>query len=322
MVLEFVLFALGFFVLIKGADLVVTGASGIAKKMGVSQLVIGLTIVAFGTSAPELGVNIFSALKGVTDIAIGNILGSNIANILLILGISAMFADLTVQKDTIFKEIPFSLLAALVLIFLAADGLFISSYESLLTRGDGLTLLAFFSIFFYYTVSIAKNGNTKIEEEEDKETTKKILHLVFIIILGFVMLVFGGRWIVNGATTIAELLGLSQSIIGLTIVAIGTSLPELVTSVIAVRKGEIDIAIGNVVGSNIFNIFLVLGITSIIRPLPFSDTALSYAFMTVATSMLLFAFLFVGKRHTIDRWQGYVYVGLYILYIVYIIFIS
>lgn len=322
MVLEFILFVFGFFVLIKGAGLVVDGASGIAKKMGVSQLVIGLTIVAFGTSAPELGVNIFSALKGVTDIAIGNILGSNIANILLILGISAMFSNLTVQKNTIFKEIPFSLLAALVLIFLAADGLFIFNQESLLTRGDGLTLIAFFSIFFYYTISIAKNGNTKIEEEDDKQTTKKILHFVLMILFGLAMLVFGGRWIVNGAISIAGLFGLSESIIGLTVVALGTSLPELVTSVIAVRKGKVDIAIGNVVGSNIFNIFLVLGVTSIMRPLPFSDTALSYAFMTMATSILLFTFLFVGKRHTIDKWQGYVYVGLYVLYIGYLIFIS
>ncbi|MCA9353750.1 calcium/sodium antiporter [Candidatus Nomurabacteria bacterium] len=319
--LTYILFVVGFIILIKGANTLVDGATSIARKLGVTEIVIGLTIVAFGTSAPELAVNVISALKGSTSLAVGNVLGSNIANIFLILGVAAAIKPLTVKRNTIFKEIPFSLLAALVVLFLALDGIFNSSYPSMLIRGDGLTLLGFFAIFLYYTVSIAKGGEDETEEDSGTPNIKPV-RAIFMIVVGLVMLTLGGQWIVNGAIKIAGLLGMSESLIGLTVVAIGTSLPELATSIVAIRKGKTDIAIGNAVGSNIFNIFWILGVTSVIVPLPFSLTDISYVFMTVAASVFLFAALFVGRKHTLKRWQGFSFIFIYIMYLVYLIVLS
>lgn len=317
--LIYLLFIIGFIILVKGADFLVDGASSLAKKLKIPAIVIGLTIVAFGTSMPELVVNVFSSISGNSDIAIGNILGSNIANILLILGISAIIFPLSVTKNTTKKEIPLSILAGLSLFFMANDIFFDGGHVSVLTRIDGIILLLFFSIFLYYTFSISKlPKETKTEEDEIKEYS--IWLSILFIIIGLVALIVGGKWIVDGATHIARLFNVSESIIGLTIVAIGTSLPELATSAVAAMKKNSDIAIGNVVGSNIFNIFFILGISSIIKPLPFNFNDNLNIIMTILTSFLLLGFVFIGKKYKIERWQGIVFVLIYISYIIFSIF--
>jgi cation:H+ antiporter len=314
--LTYLLFVLGFVLLIKGADLLVTGASSVAKKMRVSDLVIGLTIVAFGTSAPELFVNIFASIDGNTEIAIGNILGSNIANILLILGIAACIYPLAVQKTTTWKEIPFSLLAALVVGVLANDQLIDKRDSSALNRSDGIVLLGFFCIFMFYIIDIAKK--TRSAHDESIKPMPNWKSVVYIV-LGLTGLVFGGNWIVDGAVKIASSFGVSQSLIGLTVVAVGTSLPELATSAVAAYRKNTDIAIGNVVGSNIFNIFWILGLSSIIKPLPFQPASNADILMTIVASVLLFAFVFIGKRHLLQRWQGVMFILVYAVYTAYLI---
>lgn len=317
--LTYVLFVVGFFFLIKGADYLVDGASSLAKKFKISNLVIGLTIVAFGTSAPEFIVNIFASLKGNSDIAIGNILGSNIANILLILGISSIIYPITAKKNTVLKEIPLSLLAVIALGLMANDVLIDGAGLSVITRIDGLILLLFFAIFLYYTFGIAKNS----EEIDGQEiVVMKNWQAFLYIVLGLVGLTFGGQWIVNGAIKIAGNLGVSQSLIGLTIVAIGTSLPELATSAMAACKKQSDIAIGNVVGSNIFNIFWILGASAVIHPLPFNISANRDIAMTILASLLLFSIMFIGKKRVIERWQGFLMLGLYLSYLVFLILIK
>lgn len=309
--LTYVLFVIGFFILIKGADLLVDGASSIAQKFRISPLVIGLTIVAFGTSAPELVVNIFASASGNAEIAIGNILGSNIANILLILGISAAIYPLASKRNTVWKEIPLCLLATLVLGAMANDILIDGAGLSILSRIDGFILIAFFVIFLYYTFGIAKVSGGDSDVEIKKYGLGKS---ALFIILGLAGLVLGGQWIVDGAVKIAEYFGISQSLIGLTIVAVGTSLPELATSAIAAYKKQSDIAIGNVVGSNIFNIFWILGLSSTIRPLPFNPSANIDILMTIGATLILFLLMFVGKRNIIERWQGIFMVVLYFIY--------
>ena len=313
--LTYILFLGGFVLLIKGADLLVDGASSIAKKLKISNISIGLTVVAFGTSMPELVVNIFASYQGNPEIAIGNILGSNIANILLILGISAIIYPLTVQKNTIWKEIPFSLLAAIIVGVLASDALIDGRSFSELSRGDGFILIGFFVIFMYYIVSIAKDASdTPDIEIKDMSNLKSAI----FILGGLVGLTVGGKFIVDGAVMIAGELGLSQSFIGLTVVAIGTSLPELATSAMAAYKKNVDIAVGNIVGSNIFNIFWILGVSSLIKPLPFNPASIYDLLMTLVASLLLFGFLFVGKKHQIDKSKGIIFVLIYIGYIVFL----
>lgn len=312
--LTYILFVIGFFVLIKGADLLVDGAESIAKKFNIPNIVIGLTIVAFGTSAPEFVVNIMASAKGNTDLAIGNIIGSNIANILLILGMSAVIYPLAAKKNTTWKEIPLSLLAAVVVGVMANDFLIDGASSSVLSRIDGIVLLLFFFIFISYTVGIARSsGERGTEEVSEFKTGRAIIY----IILGLVGLTLGGNWIVEGAVKLAQLLNISETLIGLTIVAIGTSLPELATSVIAAYRKRADIAIGNVVGSNIFNIFFVLGFSAIIRPLPFNPAHNIDIGMAIAASLLLFLFMFFGKKQTLERWQGAFLIGLYVVYIIF-----
>jgi cation:H+ antiporter len=317
----YLLFVVGFFLLIKGADLLVSGASSVAKRFKISDLVIGLTIVAFGTSMPELVVNILASTQGNTEIAIGNVLGSNIANILLILGVSAIIFPLTVHKNTVWKEIPFSLLAVLSLFFLANDALLDGYGFSELSRAEGAVLLLFFCIFLYYTFGIASLGSDKNDQEivTEEVPVQSAGRSVGFIILGLAGLVIGGNWIVEGAVAIASSLGLSQSLIGLTVIAVGTSLPELATSAVAAKKQQTDIAIGNVVGSNIFNIFWILGVSSIISPLPFGARSNIDIIMAVVATLLLFLFCFVGKKHTITRLQGIMFVAIYVLYVAYLV---
>ncbi|RJP87704.1 MAG: sodium:calcium antiporter [Desulfobacteraceae bacterium] len=311
--LAYVLMILGFFLLIKGADFLVTGASSVARRFHVSDLVIGLTVVAFGTSTPELFVNIIASMKGSTDIAIGNVLGSNIANILLILGVASIIYPLSVTRGTVWKELPFSLLAAVVLGVMANDQIIDKASVSAITRIDGLVLLSFFVIFLYYSVSIAKeiDGLSSQLPSESHSMIKSII----MIAAGLAGLGVGGKWIVDGAVKLASAYGMSESLIGLTIVAIGTSLPELATSAVAAYKKNTDIAVGNVVGSNIFNILFVLGISATIKPLPFQQSSNMDVGMVVLSSILLFGFMFSFKKKSLDRWEGF---GMLILYSVYL----
>jgi cation:H+ antiporter len=314
--LTYILFVIGFVLLISGANILVEGSASIAKKLNISSIVIGLTIVAFGTSAPEFIVNIFASIQGNTEIAIGNIIGSNIANILLILGVSSIIYPLATKENTVWKEIPLSLLAAILLGVMVNDTLIDGGTFSGLTRIDGIVFLSFFIIFLYYTFGISKvsGENTDLEIKE-MSYMKSSLYVAG----GLLGLIFGGKWIVDGAIKIAEGFNVSQSLIGLTVVAIGTSLPELATSAIAAYKKQSDIAIGNVVGSNILNIFWILGFSSVINPLPFSKDSSIDIIMTIVSSLILFLIMFVGKKHTVERWQGVIMIIIYIGYVAYLI---
>lgn len=314
-----ILFFVGFLFLIKGADFLVDGASSIAKKYNISPIVIGLTIVAFGTSMPELVVNIFASLSGNSEIAIGNILGSNIANVLLILGISSLIYPLTAKRNTVIKEIPFSLLAALVLFFLANDKLIDGESASVVSRSDGMILIAFFIIFMYYTIGLTKGDHAPDENEGDIKELSNQKSILFVL-LGLTGLVIGGKWIVDGAVVLARMVGMSESVIGLTVVAIGTSLPELATSAVAAYKKQTDIAIGNVVGSNIFNIFWILGVSSIIHPLPFSSSSNIDILLTVFASLVMFLGMYIGKRHTLGYKEGIGMLIIYFSYLAYLLF--
>jgi len=307
---------IGFVLVIKGADLLVDGACALARKLSVSDLMIGLTVVAFGTSLPELAVNVFASIKGSTDIAIGNILGSNIANILLILGISGTIYPLIVTRGTVWKEIPLSLLAAFLLGILANDRLIDNDGSSALTRTDGLVLLSFFVIFIYYTLGIAK----RIEGSEALYPVKeRSIKKTSIMIVAGLALISGGKLVADGAVDLATALGISQSTIGLTIVAVGTSLPELATSAMAAYKKNPEIAVGNIVGSNIFNIFFILGITSLIRPLPFAAKRNLDIGVLILANILLFLFMFTGKKRKLDRWEAGLFLIIYSAYILFLI---
>jgi len=316
--LTYVLFIIGFFILIKGADLLIEGASSVAKRLKVSDLVIGLTIVAFGTSAPELIVNVISSYTGNAELAISNILGSNIANTFLALGIAAFITPLSVKRNTVLKEIPLAFLAALTLGLLANDALINMEVASTLSRIDGLILACFFTIFLFYTITVAK---AEREKPDERAKVIPIGRSIVLIIFGMLGLMFGGDWIVTGAIEIATNFGLSQAFIGLTIVAIGTSLPEIVTCAVSAYKGNSDIAIGNAVGSNIFNIFWVLALSSIVKPLPF-DTKINFDVVTnIVAAALLFLFLYVAnKKHTLKKSHGIIFIVLYVAYIGYLIY--
>lgn len=316
--LTYFLFIIGFFLLIKGADLLVDGSASIAKKLNISSIVIGLTIVAFGTSLPEFVVNIFASINGNTEIAIGNILGSNIANILLILGISSIIYPITAKKNTVIKEIPLSLLAIIVLGIMANDSFFDGAVLSGITRIDGIILLCFFIIFLYYTFGITKSANDTSLQEENKKIFSNRKAVLFIL-TGLFGLIIGGKWIVDGAVNIAEIFHVNQSLIGLTVIAIGTSLPELATSAVASYKKQSDIAIGNIVGSNIFNIFWILGFSAAIHPLQFHTSSNIDIAMTIFASIILFLVMFVGKKRVIERWQGIFMVVSYIAYLIFLI---
>jgi cation:H+ antiporter len=251
---------------------------------------------------------VISSIEGNTDIAIGNVLGSNIANIFLILGVSAILRPLTVSKGTVWKEIPLSLLAALLLGILANDHWIDKAPYSALTRIDGLVFLSFFIIFMYYSFSIAKAIEGMEEQVPEQHGIKTSL---LQVVLGLAGLTVGGKWIVDGAVHMAVSLGMSQSLVGLTIVAVGTSLPELATSAVAAAKRNAEIAVGNVVGSNIFNIFFVLGISSTIKPLPFQSKNNTDIGVVILASVLLFAYMFTGKKRSLDRWEGIAFLVLY-----------
>lgn len=295
-----------------GANGLTDGSSSVAKRFGISDLVIGLTIVAFGTSAPELMVSLVSSIKGSAQLAIGNVVGSNIFNILMIVGLTAVVMPIKVQKNTITNEIPLVLLSSLALVACASDIVLDGGVGNVIGRGDGILLLLFFAIFMRYTFSIAKSSG---EESGEQIKLMPIWKSLLFIVLGLAGLIFGGQLFVDGASGIARSLGVSESVIGLTLVAGGTSLPELATSVVAAVKKKPGIAIGNVIGSNLFNIFLVLGASATVSPLPLGNIGISDMLMLVVSSVLFWAAGWFFKDKTITRIEGAIMVALYVGYI-------
>lgn len=309
MILQILFLIGGLLLLIKGADWLVEGASTFARKKKISDLAIGLTIVAFGTSAPELVVNVIASFEGHEDIVFGNIIGSNNFNLLVILGVAGLIAPLMVQSSTVWKEIPISLLAALILYVLANNFLF--SGESVLSRGDGIILLVFFLAFLFYVYKQLSSVPQDVERPESNMSNKKILAYV---VFGLVGLVVGGRFVVNSAMEMAADLGVSEKIIGLTIVAAGTSLPELATSVVAALKKNNDIAVGNIIGSNIFNIFFILGISAVVNPIRFDTVFNTDLYLLFGGTIFLFAAMFISGKKKLDRWEAAVLLLTFIIY--------
>lgn len=312
--LSFILLVVGLALLVKCADMFVDGSSNIAKAFGIPSLIIGLTIVAFGTSAPEAAVSITAALKGSAEISIGNAVGSNICNSLLILGICGLFKSLKAKKEVRKRDFPYYLLSALVLFIIVAEYFFGGQAIGHITRTNGLILFCFLGI---YLVSLISDVKTNQKNDNQEEKVKFKFKDIIYILVGLVGIILGGQLVVNGATEIAKMLGVAENVIALTIVAIGTSLPELVTSIIATRKGEVDIAVGNVIGSNIFNILFILGITSIICPLSLDlTTFIDIAFM-LGSSVLVYIML--RKNNRIGWKKGICMLGMYVVYTAYIL---
>ncbi|MFC4410098.1 calcium/sodium antiporter [Chungangia koreensis] len=318
--MTYLLLLVGFALLIKGADFFVEGASNIARTLKVSPLLIGLTIVAFGTSAPEATVSILAALEGNSDVSVGNVVGSNIFNITVIVGVTAIISPLLVDDSIVRKEIPFTMLGSIVLFVLASDLTLNGSTDNFLTRSDGLVFLAIFSVFMYYIFEVARHNRTlATAEPEDTHTSSKPSWGKYILFTlgGLAAIIFGGDLVVTNAVEIAYSFGMSETLVGLTIVAVGTSLPELVTSITAARKKESEIALGNLVGSNIFNIFFVLGTSAVIAPLPVDGNIFTDLYILIAVTAVLF--IFAWSKYKISRIEGSLLTVAYLVYFVYII---
>lgn len=315
--MSFVILIIGFFFLIKGADLFVDGAASIARKFNIPSMVIGLTIVAMGTSAPEAAVSITSSLAGQNDMSVANVVGSNFFNILMVLGVSAIIAKLPVQKNTIKKDTPFLLIVSVLLLIFA--------FDKNISRIEGIIFLVIFVYFLYTTVKSAKNteGSTSLSDNEiavsdnDIPTDTPMFKTIILSLIGIAGIIFGGDMVVDSATSIATMFGMSANLVGLTIVAVGTSLPEFVTSIVAIKKGETEIAIGNVIGSNVFNILLVLGLATAIFPIAISTFALIDIIFMVAITILLY--LFMKKDNCLVKKHGFIFIILYIAYMAYTI---
>ena len=305
MLLDVVLIVVGVALVLFGADRLTEGASALARRMNVPEIIIGLTIVAAGTSAPELFVSLVSALKGTPDLAVGNVVGSNTMNAMLIVGCAAMVAPMTISRSTVKKDIPFSVGASVLLILLTVD--------SFLGRVDGIILLLGFAVFMAYTLMQAKTGSTDEVQAETSPVWKNIVYLVG----GLLGLVLGSNLFVDSASSVAYALDISEGVVGLTVVAGGTSLPELATSVVAARKGQSAIAIGNVIGSNVFNILLILGLTATISPMEIEGiTTIDMAVMLISVALV---WMFSFTRYTVERWEGAVLVGGYLVYLCWLI---
>ncbi|MBQ8826875.1 MAG: calcium/sodium antiporter [Oscillospiraceae bacterium] len=311
--IQILLLIAGFALLIKGADWFVDGASGIADRFGIPQIVIGLTIVAFGTSAPEAAVSITAALNDSAGLAVGNVVGSNILNILIILGLTALITPVAVQNSTLKYEIPFVIIITIVLGILGAIG-------GNLNIVDSIILLALFVLFFVYLIRISKSGQPDMAPAESGENAQKknIFWLILLTIIGIVMIVIGSDVTVDAASAIATRFGMSERLIGLTIVALGTSLPELVTSVLAAKKGNADIAIGNIVGSNIFNILFILGVTALITTVPYAANFIIDTVVAVFAAVVLLLCV-INKDRKLKRPAGAIMLGLYAVYFVYLV---
>lgn len=310
--MEYILLIVGFFLLVKGADIFVDGSSNLAKFFKIPTLIIGLTIVAFGTSAPEAAVSISASLKGSNAIAVGNVVGSNICNLLLVLGFSSLFATLKGKRQIVLKDYIFYLLSTVVLILMLFDDFYMGKTKSTLSMSEGLILLCFLGVYIYSLI-LSVISEKRLKVEKHKFTPKDL----FYIIIGLLGVLVGGNFVVDSSVQIAINFGVSESVIALTIVAIGTSLPELVTSVMAARKGEVDIAIGNVIGSNIFNIFFILGASSTLSPTTVGINDLYDILIMAASSVIVYLFLLKNKR--IGRVKGVIMLLMYAAYITYIL---
>lgn len=314
MIIQIVLLIIGFIVLIKGADIFVDGASSVASNFKIPKMIIGLTIVAFGTSAPELAVSLKSIMSNSDSLAIGNVIGSNIFNILFILGVCSIIKSMKVKNATVKKEIPMTLMVTILLSILISDNLFNSASINVLSRSDGFVILLFFCVFIYYLFSTMRKS--KVEKEEAKYKLGKSLILT---LLGIIAIVAGSNIVVDSAIEIAEYFKISERVIGLTIIAIGTSLPELVTSIVALRKGETDIAIGNIIGSNIFNIGIVLGLPIAVFG---GINALGFTSVDVVTFLVSVIMLFILSYNDlkISRFEGILMLLVFFAYYTYVIF--
>jgi len=315
MIIPLILLAFGFVLLIKGANFLIDGSVSLARKHKVSDLAIGLTIVAFGTSMPELVVNLFASLDGHSSIVLGNIIGSNNFNLFVILGITAIISPLAVQSVTVWREIPFSLLAAIALLVLA--NLFPASANLAITRAESLLLLSLFILFLYYIFKQMKK--TPVVNDNQNTPMLNSSKTWLYVVGGLILLVTGGKLVVDSAVDIATQIGISQKVIGLTIIAAGTSLPELVTSVTAALKKNSDIAVGNIIGSNIFNIALILGTSAFVSPVRYDKAFNLDLYMLIAGTLLLFIAMFSGGNKRLDRWEGAVLLSIYVGYTIYLL---
>ena len=310
--MDIIYLLLGFVIIIKGSDMLVDGSVNLAKFLKIPTLVIGLTIVAIATGVPEIAISISSSLKGSNGLLLGNLLGSNIFNILFILGLIAIIKPLYIKKEIILKNYAFALLSCLVLFIISYDIYFGDSLVNVITRTEGILLLCFAGIFLYSTV-LEATLDKNIKVEKGKFSFKDILYIV----VGIVLIGLSAEVIVNSAVNISKWLGIGEDLIGLTIIAIGTNLPELVTSIVAVRKGEVDIAIGNLVGTNIYNIFLILGLAATINPITISSNAFIDIIVLAITSFIVY--IFIQHKKDINRKEGIIMILLYIIYIVYVV---
>lgn len=326
MFLNIILIIIGFILLIKGADFLVDGASEIAKKFHIPEIVIGLTIVAIGTSMPELVVSVTSALDGHSDLAIGNVVGSNIANLFLILGVCSIIKPLRFKKETRLFEIPITIFSTIMLFFLCING---SNKElNMITREEGIILLLFCILFIIYNLIMARKGeefektDRIIEIKTNEKKTSPAWESIFGIILGIVGLKLGGDIVVENSVEIAKILGISEKLISLTIVAFSTSLPELITSIAATKKGETDMAIGNILGSQIFNILLIIGVSATLTPISYSISYNSNIILLIIGSIMLGLFPFIGKKNEMTRSNGLIFLITYIIYLVSIVYFA
>lgn len=310
--MSFILIIIGFVLLVKCADWFVEGSSNIAKALRIPALIVGLTIVALGTSAPEAAVSITTSVKGMNDISLGNVVGSNISNLLLVLGFSGLFGTLTAKKKVMTRDFRFLIFSSVILLIFTFVFYMSGEKTGIITRINGLMLLGFLGLYLYVLIGDAIKAINK-NEEKIKFNVKDIL----LMIVGLIGIIIGGQLVVNSATDIANMFNISERIIGLTIVAIGTSLPEIVTSIVAVKKGESDIAIGNVVGSNIFNILFVLGLSSAISPITFGIGSFIDVIVMVVATIAVYTIL--KKHNQLDKKRGLILLLMYVLYIVYIL---
>ena len=314
MLLSAISFIVGIVLVILGADWLTKGASGIARRFGISELVIGLTIVALGTSLPEFVISVSSALKGSSGISLGNVIGSNIFNGLLILGVTALITPIRFNARMLTREIPFNLLASIVLLLVSGSMLVGGAPGEFVTRYGGMLLLCFLAVFVRYTFSIPND-----DDDETLEQPMSIGKVILFILLGLAGLIFGGNIFVNGAVELARIVGLSEAVIGITIVSAGSSLPELAVSVSAARKGNVGIALGNVLGSNILNIFLILGCSATITPISLDAFSFVDFYVLLASSLLIYLVTRFGGKAVINRYEGALLVAGYVAYTTYLI---
>ncbi len=302
----------GIAVLVKGADLLITGASGLARSVGVPEFIIGLTLVAFGTSLPELTVNIQASMEGASEITLGNVIGSNIANILLILGVAGLIRPLSIHRTFVKKEIPLNFLSIVILFAMIGDRILDGSASAFVSRSEGLVLITTFVGYLYFLAAFLER-----EAVDDENAKLGYLKGGTYVGVGLLGLVLGSEWTVDGGVNLAIGLGVSQTIVGLFLIAVGTSLPELLTSAVAAYRGNPDIALGNVAGSNIFNVSLVLGASSLINPIPVPDVIFKDIVLLAIATLVLFLSNYFGRRYTVSRQEALIFLIIYTAYAVY-----